>query len=434
METTSALSSTTSPSTSRTPPSSTLYCTSPYPHNPSIAGLTQHTSRTLKWHFSSLDPDDRGINSTRAAACEIVAWRFLTRLSERDAIDYCLYELPPVAGPASWSAGSTSSSAHGTRASTADERSTLLPQHHGYERPFTPSNIRRRQLIRSVRGPNIFGAPPDDDGDDDPTSAFTGLNALEIAGVASAKKFLSQPLVQKIIYGMWTGEIMLWDSLSVDTVKKPQFYNKRTASPFSRLRVPKYIKLFEAAFFLTFLALYYGVLLQRDPHRITLLEALLYIWLAAFAYDELGEFLDAGLFYYADFWSPWDLTIILNGAAFAALRVAGLARGSADMVDAAFDVLSLEALFLVPRLFSLLSMHPYFGTLIPCLREMARDFVKFMSVVVILYLGFLTTFTLLARDTFTVSQMSWILVKVFFGLSYIGFVRPPSPSSRDRAR
>lgn len=45
-----------------------------------------------------------------------------------------------------------------------------------------------------------------------------------------------------------------------------------------------------------------------------------------------------------------------------------------------------------------------------------------MVVVAVLYIGFLTTFTLLARDTYSVSYMSWILIKVFFGSSYLGFV------------
>lgn len=36
-------------------------------------------------------------------------------------------------------------------------------------------------------------------------------------------------------------------------------------------------------------------------------------------------------------------------------------------------------------------------------------------------IGFLTTFTLLARDSFTLAEMSWILIKVFFGSSYLGF-------------
>ena len=75
--------------------------------------------------------------------------------------------------------------------------------------------------------------------------------------------------------------------------------------------------MFEALFFATFLALYYAVLLERHPERVGVFEVLLYIWIAAFAYEEFGEFRDAGtLFYAADFWSLWDLGIILVGVTF----------------------------------------------------------------------------------------------------------------------
>lgn len=38
-------------------------------------------------------------------------------------------------------------------------------------------------------------------------------------------------------------------------------------------------------------------------------EILLYIWIAGFAYDEFGEFNDAGQlsFYASDFWWTWDI-------------------------------------------------------------------------------------------------------------------------------
>lgn len=48
------------------------------------------------------------------------------------------------------------------------------------------------------------------------------------------------------------------------------------------------------------------------------------------------------------------------------------------LVDTAFDVLALEALFMVPRVFSILSLSPYWGTMIPCLKAMGTDFLKFM--------------------------------------------------------
>lgn len=58
-------------------------------------------------------------------------------------------------------------------------------------------------------------------------SLFFGLNALEIATIAHAKKFLSQKVVQRVIDDIWNGQIVFWDSLSVHSKKKPQFFNKR---------------------------------------------------------------------------------------------------------------------------------------------------------------------------------------------------------------
>ncbi|KAL3420020.1 ion transporter [Phlyctema vagabunda] len=370
---------------------------------------------TLKWHFTSLDVDDRGINETRANACEIVAWRFLSRIAERDAVDYCLYELPPKSSTSAQPA----SNGHDE---DSNEHSLLLPQFRAQEPHLVVRpGSKKLRLMRSIS--HLGGIFTDDEEDEeDPTDAFTSLNGLEIAAVADCKKFLSQRIVQKIITGIWNGDITFWESLSLHTIKKPQFYNKRHSDPFTRLRVPRYIKTFEVLFFASFLFLYYAVLVERNPYKITSLETILYIWFAAFTYDELSEFIDAGsIFYAVDIWNSCDIAIILIGIAFLITRVIGIIKDSDPIIDIAFDILSLEALFMVPRICSLLSLHPYFGTLIPCLKEMTKDFVKFMVIVVILYLGFLTTFTLLARDSFSLTEMTWILIKVFFGSSYIGF-------------
>lgn len=69
-----------------------------------------------------------------------------------------------------------------------------------------------------------------------------------------------------------------------------------------------------------------------------------------------------------------------------------------------FDILSMEALFMVPRICSVMSLNPYFGSLIPVLKEMVRQhsgvlneianleiqtktFCKFLPVILVLYLG-----------------------------------------------
>jgi hypothetical protein len=52
---------------------------------------------------------------------------------------------------------------------------------------------------------------------------------------------------------------------------------------------------------------------------------------------------------------------------------------------------------------------------------MGKDFMKFMVLVFIVYLGFLTTFTLVGRDKFDLGRMAMALTKIFFGSSYVGF-------------
>lgn len=51
---------------------------------------------------------------------------------------------------------------------------------------------------------------------------------------------------------------------------------------------------------------------------------------------------------------------------------------------------------------------------------MGKDFVKFMVLVVVIYLGFLTTFTLIGRKTYTLATMTGYLTKIFFGSTYVG--------------
>ncbi|GAB1319538.1 Calcium channel YVC1 [Madurella fahalii] len=396
--------------------------------------LVDHLSRTcthpaivnallaLKWHYGAIT-EDKGLNDARANACEIVAWRFLTHLSEREAVDYCLYEIPDPKYSGSRSPTDDEEAA-------IDERSALLGQAiqstaNSARRALSQTgNTKRNLLLHSISRltMSMTGDDEDEEEEEDPTAHFTNLNALEIAAIADAKRFLSQAVVQKIITGIWKGDIIFWDTLAVHSVKKPRFYNPSTADPFSRLRVPKYLKSFEVLFFASFLFLYYAVLVERNPTQITTLEVFLYLWFVAFAYDELSEWIDAGsVFYAADVWNIFDMVMIGIGFAYAVMRIVGLETGNASLVDLAFDVLALEALFMVPRVFSILSLSPYWGTLIPCLKEMGKDFLKFMVLVVVVYLGFLTTFSLVGREVYSLKKMTMFLTKIFFGSSYVGF-------------
>jgi hypothetical protein len=66
-----------------------------------------------------------------------------------------------------------------------------------------------------------------DDCDVSRYSRFFGLNALEVAAIAGAKRFLSQRVVQRVVNDIWNGEIVFWDSLTVHSIKKPHIFNRK---------------------------------------------------------------------------------------------------------------------------------------------------------------------------------------------------------------
>lgn len=173
------------------------------------------STRALKWHYGAAT-EDKSINEARANAAEIVAWRFLTHLSEREVVDYCLYEIPdPGHGQ-----GPAPDEENGGRRSSdeVDENTALLAQSWADTVNTAKSAIthngsnKRYQLMKSISRLTVLYEDDDGDGEgEDPTKPFVTLNALEIAAVADAKRFLSQHVVQKIITGIWNGDIVFWE-------------------------------------------------------------------------------------------------------------------------------------------------------------------------------------------------------------------------------
>lgn len=175
----------------------------------------------MKSIFSNVENDDRGVCQTRGFACEIVAWRFLTHLSDHELIDYLLSELPSRI-PLSDDLSETEfmhrlSPTYMPSSDQAHERARLLFKDH---KP--PTQKPKIQEPPQQRQSQTWNSRISDSIDDDPTVPFVGLNALEIATIAGAKRFLSQPVVQHVIDGIWGGDIIFWDSLSVHTRKRAQ--------------------------------------------------------------------------------------------------------------------------------------------------------------------------------------------------------------------
>ncbi|KAI4205686.1 MAG: hypothetical protein LQ350_000183 [Teloschistes chrysophthalmus] len=193
-----------------------------------LSEIIRDLSQIVKWHFANAEEDDRGVFQTRGFACEIVAWRFLTHLSEHELIDYLLSEIPPLL-PAS-NVSSDVEQDHDPRPSSTrtvsneliSERSRLL-----YEERTIPNKLPKIHRQQEQETSQTWSSRMSNSVDDDPTLAFVGLNALELATVAGAKHFLSQRVVQDIVNGIWAGDIIFWESLSIHTTKRAQVYHPR---------------------------------------------------------------------------------------------------------------------------------------------------------------------------------------------------------------
>ena len=181
----------------------------------------------LRYHFNDDGDDRRGVNVARSNACEMVAWRFVSCLTEHEALDFLLLDLPKEGQGVQGAGDVESGQDQGTRVSSKGdlspgEDSPLLArsQRRAHERSSEPSSsMDARTHLQHPHHQQPYG--------DCATDTFSGMNALEIAVIVGAKKFISQPSVQRIIDGIWKGNIVFWDSLSVDSKKKPRFFNAR---------------------------------------------------------------------------------------------------------------------------------------------------------------------------------------------------------------
>jgi hypothetical protein len=150
----------------------------------------------LKHYFASVESDDdRGINDARGYACEYVAWRFVAFLTEREAVDFLLTELPESRRSEVSDSDVEENHTNNVsgRAGEAQHNTVHTPLLHSSHASYSSSyfgNSRRTGDLQSFDR-------------DDFTSRYANLNALEIAVVAQAKKFLRQKPVQKIINGIW---------------------------------------------------------------------------------------------------------------------------------------------------------------------------------------------------------------------------------------
>ena len=296
------------------------------------------------------------------------------------------------------------------------------------------------------------------------------VSALEVAIRAQVKRFLAHPLVVQQLQAIWAGTIIFHSAAdnihrtssrsvptrsptpgTIDTIKQAlrasasEFYLKkkapalrqdatpvrrtvtiydpRDASVFklSRLRVPRYRNFLSTCSFAVLLGLYLNVLTHQSL-QITSMEVIFWFWSTGFMLDELVGLTEQGFgLYIMSFWNIFDLGILMLLVVYCALRLYGILtpddrqHAAAEM---AYDVLGATAVFLFPRLFSVLDHYRYFSQLLVAFRLMAVDLAAIFVLIMISCSGFFVAFTLsFGNEADSAGKVAYALFQMILGFT-----------------
>ncbi|KAL9022470.1 MAG: hypothetical protein Q9185_000377 [Variospora sp. 1 TL-2023] len=370
-----------------------------------------------------LYPGNSGTSRTRALVAELLAIRLLREFSTRELPDALSYDFNPLQGLLSASSGTA-----------------------------TP-------------GPNWDSSPMFR-----PQPRVARISALEVAIRAQSKRFLAHPLVVQQLEAIWAGTIVFHsaadslhrppekvipnqnrgygaigsrrpcldaspdrlqpakqrdhrDPVTVTVRRSVTLYDPREASLFklSRLRVPRYRQFLSTASFSVLLSLYLAVLIERSI-TITPLEVIFWIWSAGFMLDEVVGFNEQGFsLYIMSFWNAFDLGILLLLGCYYTMRLYGILMPDArkhHTADMAYDLLAANAVFLFPRLFSVLDHSRYFSQLLIAFRMMAMDLLAVFILIAISCSGFFVAFTLsFGGDNYNGRAVVYTLFQLLMGFT-----------------
>ena len=354
-----------------------------------------------------LHPANAGASGTRARVCELLAIKLLKEYTTRELIDALCYDFYPLQG---------------------------IP---GSQSPLTPGGGRSKP-------------------------AELRTSTLEIAIRASAKHFLSHPLIVQQLEAIWNGAISFHhkpqtpqrqgsassaagsnQSRRQSTVHTPllgnqsskeelarlrsfspgrrsvTLYDPRSASvlKLSRLRVPRYRRILSTCSLLILIGLFLTVLGQRSS-KITKLELLFWFWSAGFMLDEIVGFNEQGFsFYVMNFWNIFDLGILVLLIVYYCMRIYGVfLLDPHKWNENAYDVLAVNAILLLPRVFGVLDHYRYFSQLLIALRLLAIDLAA-VFLLIFIGCGAFFAFFIFSKSPHTPSELAYSIFQILVGFT-----------------
>ncbi|KAG8961713.1 hypothetical protein FRC03_005040 [Tulasnella sp. 419] len=257
-------------------------------------------------------------------------------------------------------------------------------------------------------------------------------NAIEMAIVGQAKRFIKSDAAQKVIDAIWAGKIVYQaesdHAILSDTYKLHplHFYDPRKAPLLDhyRLKVPAVRSVLEYISFLTLFITYVIALEGNELSRINWCEGIFMIYATGFTLDKAAAMQEHGMkVYSANLWNAFDVMFITIFVSYCGFRFYGLHYHQQWAMNYGTDILALGACLMFPRLaFVTLSNN----LMILSLRSMFVEFIVLMLVAVFCFCGFFYALWTLSRATtyqYTPGTIFWWMLDLYFGLDASGFDR-----------
>ena len=255
------------------------------------------------------------------------------------------------------------------------------------------------------------------------------LTALELAIISDSKALLSTAPCQKVVDAIYQGQIVYTPTTFIDML--PDHYKSKSVTLYDagaaplldqyRLIVPRNRNALEIAHFLILLTLYLALMNSRDPSNFTWLEIAFCVYAFGWILDQIATILEHGWKVYTqNLWAFLDVTFGIIYLIYFVLRVQAHQANDEEAALTAFDVLSMGAPVLIPRLaFNVMSENMLFVSL----RDMMANFFVLSLLAVWCFGGFLLSMTWMSRRGHSPITISKWMLWVWFGLDATGIER-----------
>ncbi|KAF7356596.1 hypothetical protein MVEN_00993600 [Mycena venus] len=270
-------------------------------------------------------------------------------------------------------------------------------------------------------------------------------NAIEMAIVGKAKRFIKSSSCQKVIDGIWSGRYVYQaeSNHSILSDASPFKYLQLRANasldiqansntllrPTQKLlcwiiTVPAIRSVLEYLNFLILFILFVIAMEMAEVKHINFSEVLFIIYALGFTLEKVAAMQEHGIkVYFKGTWNGFDMVFVATYCFYAFLRIYGVYHDHEWARATGLDSMAIIACLMFPRLAFVTLKN---NLMVLSLRAMMMQFLVLMMIAAFCFCGFLYALWTLGRNSaagYSASLIGWWMLDLWFGLDASGFDR-----------